>query len=124
MRVQAKQRRRLQFLFFSPAQASGAGPRITGNDLLDPRQADFTNPADRDVVEPVLYRICQEYQAYDDSGSKVWDQTIDVKARPAWMREILGIEAAAASSGYHGIKVQPAPADLEARPAQETRTMG
>ena len=72
------------------AQDAGAGPRITTDDLLDPRDADFTNPNDRGVVEPVLHRLCAEYAEYEASGSKSWEQTIDVRARPAWMREILG----------------------------------
>ena len=58
------------------------------NDLLDPRTADFTNPADKAVIEPVLMRICEEYDAYEKSGSKAWDQTIDVAKRPIWMREL------------------------------------
>ena len=56
-------------------------------------------PADVDLVEPVLYRICQEYQAYEQSGSREWDRTIDVAARPAWMRQILGDDAAPAPRG-------------------------
>jgi hypothetical protein len=72
----------------TPRQSAGAGPFITSGDLLDPRTADFTNPADLDVVVPVLRRICEEYDAYEQSGSKAWDQTIDIAQRPAWMREL------------------------------------
>ena len=82
----------IKFRFHQDPESAGAGPRLTVNHLLNPRTADFTNDADRQVIEPVLYRIAQEYAAYEESGSKVWDQTIDVRQRPAWMREILNVE--------------------------------
>ena len=82
----------IKFRFHHDPESAGAGPRLTVNHLLNPRTADFTNDADRQIIEPVLYRIAQEYAAYEESGSKVWDQTIDVRQRPAWMREILNVE--------------------------------
>ena len=71
-----------------PRQSAGAGPFITSADLLDPRTADFTNADDLCVVAPVLRHICEEYDAYEQSGSKAWDQTIDVTKRPSWMRAL------------------------------------
>ena len=88
-------------------QSAGAGPFITSADLLDPRTADFTNPADVDVVAPVLARICAEYDAYETSGSKAWDQTIDVAKRPAWMRELTSVNGGVPSSGGRYRKVAP-----------------
>ena len=71
------------------SQFPGAGPRLTGEDLLDPREGDFSNPDDRGIIEPVVRAICQEYANYEDSGSTVWDQTINVVKRPAWMKAVL-----------------------------------
>ena len=90
-------------------QSAGSGPFITAADLLDPRTADFTNPADADVVAPVLRRICAEYDAYEQSGSTAWDQTLDVAKRPAWMRALTGTAAPTAPGrpGTGRVQVQP-----------------
>ena len=78
----------LRFRYHQNPNEAGAGPRITASDLLDPRAADFTNPDDSNVCEPVIYRLCQEYDAYERSGSTAWDLTIRVRDRPEWMREV------------------------------------
>ena len=78
----------LRFRYHQDPNEAGAGPRITAADLLDPRASDFTNPDDSNVCEPVLYRLCQEYDAYEKSGSTAWDLTIRVHDRPEWMREM------------------------------------
>ena len=104
-----------------PRQAAGAGPFITAADLLDPRPADFTNPADVDVVEPVLQRICEEYDAYDASGSKAWDQTIDVAKRPSWMRALTGAQTPTKPdlSGLARVHVMPFPEGKQDQPEAE-----
>ena len=98
----------LRFRYHQDPDSAGIGPAITVADLLDPREADFTNPADVAVVEPVLYAIAKEYEAYEQSGSRVWDATIDVLKRPAWFHEIIGKNAPALANSDTS-KVQPAP---------------
>ena len=84
----------------SPADA-GVGRMITAADLLDPREGDFHNKADRAAIEQVLKRIALEYLQYEESGATCWDTVIDVRKRPQWLKG-LGEEAMAEDAAKYG----------------------
>ena len=84
----------------SPADA-GVGRLIVAADLLDPREGDFHNEADRAAIEQVLRRIALEYLQYEESGATCWDTMIDVRKRPQWLKA-LGEEAMAEDAAKYG----------------------
>ena len=66
----------------------GCGPALGIQNLRDPRAANYTNPDDVQMVEPVLERIAEEYAAYEASGSRAWAATLDVSRRPTWLKQL------------------------------------
>ena len=75
----------LRFRYHTDPDASGVGPPITGDHLLNPLDAAFFNPEDKKEIAPVLLRIAVEYAVYSESGATAWDSTLDVQSRPPWL---------------------------------------
>ena len=70
----------LRFRLHQSPEDAGVGRLIVAADLLDPREGDFHNEADRAAIEQVLRRIALEYLQYEESGATCWDTMIDVRA--------------------------------------------
>merc|ERR1740130_310838 len=71
----------LRFRLHQSPEDAGVGRLIVAADLLDPREGDFHNEADRAAIEQVLRRIALEYLQYEESGATCWDTMIDVRTR-------------------------------------------
>jgi len=69
----------LRFRLHQSPEDAGVGRLIVAADLLDPREGDFHNEADRAAIEQVLRRIALEYLQYEESGATCWDTMIDVR---------------------------------------------
>ena len=41
---------------------------------------------DLEAVAPLVVALANRYREYENSGSTVWDRTIDVRTRPEWLR--------------------------------------
>merc|ERR1711998_348187 len=54
---------------------------------MNPLEGCFHNEADRRVIRPVLTKIAQQYEQYGQSKSTTWDMTMNVRARPQWLRK-------------------------------------
>ena len=78
----------LRYRFHHDPEDAGVGELVTADDLLDPRDGEFNNESDRAAIEPLLKTIALEYLAYDESGATTWDTLINVRERPAWLKEL------------------------------------
>ena len=61
---------------------------MTADDLLDPREGELNNEADRAALEPVLKKIALDFLEYEEDGATCWDTMIDVRSRPPWLKEL------------------------------------
>jgi hypothetical protein len=77
----------LRYRYHHDPAAPGAGPPLGVDSLLDPRTGRFTVANDRETIRPVITRIAERYAAYEASGSRAWDLTLDIRARPRWLRD-------------------------------------
>ena len=100
----------LRYRFHHDPEDAGVGELVTADDLLDPRDGEFNNESDRAAIEPLLKTIALEYLAYDESGATTWDTLINVRERPAWLKE-LGEEA----------KMEASAGNKDKGPANRTR---
>ena len=44
------------------------------------------------AIAPIIVSIANRFAEYEASGSTAWDSTMDVRCRPAWLREAATIE--------------------------------
>ena len=84
------------------AAALGAAAGVSPELLRDPTRGNFTDPADADVVRPVLTLIANRYAEYARSGSDAWDATVDVHARPDWLKRAAGVDPDAREATFLG----------------------
>ena len=84
----------------------GSGPLLTAADLRNPIEGDFHIAAEIDMIEPVLFRIAEEFDAYGKSGSRAWDLTMDARNLPAWLLEMVEHHA-----DYAAADLEPAQGD-------------
>ena len=47
---------------------------------------------DLEAVAPLVVALANRYQEYENSGSSAWDRTVNVRARPAWLRDAATID--------------------------------
>ena len=47
---------------------------------------------DLEAVAPLVVALANRYQEYENSGSSMWDRTVNVRKRPDWLREAATIE--------------------------------
>ena len=47
---------------------------------------------DLEAVAPLVVALANRYQEYENSGSSMWDRTVNVRSRPVWLREAATIE--------------------------------
>ena len=47
---------------------------------------------DLEAVAPLVVALANRYQEYETSGSSAWDRTVNVRARPAWLRDAATID--------------------------------
>ena len=94
--------RSVRFRYHHDPRDAGVGPVLSPELLRDPTRGNFTDPADADVVRPVLRLIADRYAEYARSGSDAWDATVDVHARPDWLKRAAGVDPDAREATFLG----------------------
>ena len=46
---------------------------------------------DLEAVAPLVVALADRYQDYENSGSSEWDRTVNVRNRPAWLRDAASV---------------------------------
>ncbi|KAH8066519.1 hypothetical protein JL722_966 [Aureococcus anophagefferens] len=82
--------RSLRFRYHHDPRDAGVGPVLSPELLRDPTRGNFTDPADADVVRPVLRLIADRYAEYARSGSGVGRD--GRRPRPDWLKRIAGVD--------------------------------
>ncbi len=82
----------MRFRFHHNPDDAGIGPLLTAKMLRNPLDGNYTVEDDREAVVPVLKLIAERFAEYARSGSDAWDATLDVHKRPAWLKELAGVD--------------------------------
>ena len=86
--------RSVRFRYHHDPEDAGVGPRMREDLLRDPLGGNYTDETDKTVIKPVLERVAERYAEYARSGSDAWDATLDVRARPDWLKRLAGVDPA------------------------------
>ena len=84
--------RNVRFRFHHDPSDPGVGPLVTSKLLANPALGNFTVAGDRETIRPVLVKLARRYAEYAASGSDVWDATVDVHARPSWLKQLADVD--------------------------------
>ena len=84
----------MRFRYHHDPEDAGVGPRMREDLLRDPLGGNYTDETDKTVIKPVLERVAERYAEYARSGSDAWDATLDVRARPDWLKRLAGVDPA------------------------------
>lgn len=83
----------MRFRFHHNPTEAGAGPLLCAEHILNPMTGRYTVTDDLEAVAPLVVALADRYAEYENDGETVWDRTVNVRKRPAWLREAANVNA-------------------------------